>query len=225
MDAYEFLTQFHDYLAPKLDPYEQVIYLYVVRHSRLLGQDDVTIGIGSAAKKGVFGTGNTGDSMSPGNCRKKLRSLELKGCLTIVASEHHGFRIQAKLPCEIGGLIPPPVEHSQFDLEEINFFDDPKYRPLILEREQHKCFYCLRSIDNATYVLEHVISRPRGNNSYRNVVAGCRQCNNRKGSSTAEDFLRTLYRESFLSSSELEDRLSHLERLRAGELKPSVIKH
>jgi hypothetical protein len=44
----------------------------------------------------------------------------------------------------------------------------------------------------------------------------------RKGSSSAEDFLRTLDREKLLSAAEFEGRISHLERLRAGELKPDV---
>jgi 5-methylcytosine-specific restriction endonuclease McrA len=69
--------------------------------------------------------------------------------------------------------------------------------------------------------MEHVISRPDGSNSYKNIVAACRECNNRKKTS-AEDLLRTLYRESFLSASELEDRVSHLERLRLGDLKPEI---
>jgi hypothetical protein len=30
----EFFQQFQDYLAPKLDTYEQAIYLYVFRHGR-----------------------------------------------------------------------------------------------------------------------------------------------------------------------------------------------
>ena len=44
MDTTEFLMQFQDHVAPRLDTYEQVIYLYVVRHSRLVGRDDVVIG-------------------------------------------------------------------------------------------------------------------------------------------------------------------------------------
>jgi HNH endonuclease len=71
-------------------------------------------------------------------------------------------------------------------------------------------------------VIEHVISRPSGNNSYRNVVAACRDCNNRKGNSEAEDFLRVLFRERFLSNDEFEQRLSHLQRLQAGELRPTL---
>jgi hypothetical protein len=64
------------------------------------------------------------------------------------------------------------------------------------------------------------VSRPHGDNSYRNVVAACRQCNNRKGSSDAEDFLRVLYRENILSHDDFEQRLFHLYRLKIGELRP-----
>jgi hypothetical protein len=111
---------------------------------------------------------------------------------------------------------PPP------SIEDLDFFDVPENRLAILVREHHRCFYCLRAVNGDNYVIEHVLSRPNGNNGYRNVVAACRHCNNRKSDSTAEDFLRTLYRESFLNDTEFEDRLSHLERLRNGELKPEV---
>ena len=36
-----------------------------------------------------------------------------------------------------------------------------------------------------------------------------------------KDWLRTLYREGFLEAVVFQDRLSHIERLRGGELKPS----
>lgn len=39
MDCQHFIEQFQDYLAPKLDTYEQALYLYIFRHSRLLGAD------------------------------------------------------------------------------------------------------------------------------------------------------------------------------------------
>jgi len=71
-------------------------------------------------------------------------------------------------------------------------------------------------------VLEHVVSRPNGDNSYRNVVAACRQCNNRKGSLEADTFLRVLYREALLSADEFNERLTQLTRLRNGEVKPAV---
>ena len=77
-------------------------------------------------------------------------------------------------------------------------------------------------MDDQTYVIEHVISRPEGDNSYRNLVAACRECNNRKGAVAAEEFLRTLYRDALLERAEFEDRLVLLGKLRSGELKPVV---
>jgi hypothetical protein len=42
MDLQQFIAEFQDYLAPKLDTYDQAIYLYIFRHSRLIGLDEVT---------------------------------------------------------------------------------------------------------------------------------------------------------------------------------------
>jgi 5-methylcytosine-specific restriction endonuclease McrA len=102
----------------------------------------------------------------------------------------------------------------------MDFFEVPENRLLILKREDYKCFYSLQRLDEKNFVVEHVVSRPNGNNSYRNVVAASREINNRKGSMTAEEFLRKLFRDGFLSASELEDRLLKLVRLQAGEIKP-----
>ncbi len=132
MDCHEFLTQFHDFLAPNLDRYEQAIYLYVIRHSRLVGEDAVTIGINSSARKGAFGRRRPGKAMSPGNCREKLRSLETKGCIKVLGCEHRGIRIQALLPSEIPGIIPPPADPATFNLEMMDFVEVAENRILIL---------------------------------------------------------------------------------------------
>lgn len=119
------------------------------------------------------------------------------------------------------GTIPSPVSEAlKLDIESVDFFT-AENRSHILSREKHRCFYCQRAINKETYVIEHVISRPAGNNTYRNLVAGCRECNNRKNDTSAEDFLRLLYRESVLSSSEFKDRLKSLELLQSGGLKPT----
>ena len=64
------------------------------------------------------------------------------------------------------------------------------------------------------------MSRPEGDNTYRNLVAACVSCNNRKGNRLVDEFLRGLYRDGYLSSEEFESRLSALQLLRSGELKP-----
>lgn len=221
MDASAFLKNYHDHLAHRLDTYEQALYLYVIRHSRLVGLDEVVIGFKSARKKIALGIGTAGSPMSEDVCYKKLRTLQQKGCLKILGSERSGTRVHELLPEELG-VMPAEAALVAVDVEQIDFFSVAENRLLILEREGHRCFYCVGALNGDNYVVEHVISRPAGTNSYRNVVASCRRCNNRKGESLAKDFLRTLYRESFLNAEDFEDRISHLERLQAGELRPEL---
>jgi hypothetical protein len=220
VDLKRVFEHYQDHLAPRLDTYEQAVYLYVLRHSRLLGLDDVTIGFKSARKKMAFGIGEAGKPMSEGTCYEKLRSLEKKGCLAILGTERAGTRVRLRLPDEIDGLVPPDVALPAADPELFDFFSIPQNRVLLLEREGHRCFYCLRQLTADNYVVEHVRSRPNGNNSYRNVVAACIQCNNRKGAAQAEDYMRVLYREGFLNEGDFGVRLAMLAKLAEGGLKP-----
>jgi len=220
VDAAEFIIAFQDHLAPKLDTYEQAVYLYVYRHSRLIGQDEAVIGFKSARRKLALGIGKAGSAPSEGVIYEKLRTLEAKGCIKVLSSERTGTRLRLYLPNEIPGLVPAASVEQPIDLEAVDFFDVPEHRQAILRREGHKCFYCQRTINEQSYVLEHVVSRPEGDNGYRNLVAACRQCNNRKGAVSAEEFLRNLYREALLDQAEFEDRVSNLAKLRSGQLKP-----
>lgn len=222
MDYREFIIQFQDHLAPRLDTYEQAIYLYLFRHSRLLGIDEVTIGFKSARNRMACGVGEKGRPMSENTAYIKLASLQEKGCLSILRTTHKGRALKLHLPNEISGVVqesPPEVEQ---DLEEMDFFNVPENRLLLLKRENFRCFYTLQSLDSSNFVVEHIVSRPKGNNSYRNLVAASREANNKKGATSAEDFLRTLFRDGYLSEKELQDRLHKLVQLKEGELKPQL---
>lgn len=220
MELEQFFRDFQDHLAPRLDTYEQAVYLYLFRHTRFIGLEDAVVGFKSARRRMACGVGEKGKPMSENTAYEKLRSLAEKGCITILDSTREGRKIRLYLPSEISGVIVPEASVAPPDIETEDFFNDEGNRDRILMREEHRCFYCLRQLNGENYVIEHVVSRPTGNNTYRNVVAACRQCNNRKGSADVEDWLRTLYRDGFLGESEFRDRVSHLERLRAGELKP-----
>ena len=223
MDEFiHFFAQFQDHLAPRLDVYEQAIYLFIARQTIVEGKREETIGFKSARKKLAFGVGKAGTPPSEHTVYEKLRTLEAKGCISIVSSERSGTRIRIILPAEIPGLLPVASLATVVSLEQLDFFAVPENRHLILEREKWQCFYCFAKLDENNHVLEHVVSRPDGDNSYKNVVAACRRCNNRKNSSLAEDFLRSLYREGILSGDDLGHRLAELLRLRAGELRPHV---
>jgi len=223
MDSRQFLLNFHDRMVPLLDVYEQSIYLYIVRMSRLIGQADAVIGFKSARKKLAFGVGKANTPPSERICYEKVRSLESKGFVKVLGTEWKGMRIAPLLPSEIASLNPPEeVVENSVALEDMDFFNDAENRVLIREREGNLCFYCQARLNDSNYVIEHVLSRPEGDNSYRNLVAACRTCNNRKSDVDVRDFIRTLYREGVLSQEELISRISHLELLQGGELKPNV---
>jgi 5-methylcytosine-specific restriction endonuclease McrA len=140
----------------------------------------------------------------------------------VVRTNHAGKLIRLFLPSEIQGIIPPPVQEREVEIETMDFFDDPANRLLLLKRENYKCFYTLQKLDKDNFIVEHVVSRPAGNNSYRNCVAAAREANNKKGATSAEDYLRRLFRENYLSESEFQDRLRALDQLKQGLLKPPL---
>jgi 5-methylcytosine-specific restriction endonuclease McrA len=125
------------------------------------------------------------------------------------------------LPSDIAGVVVLPTTPAELDLEAEDFFEIAANRQRIREREGGRCFYCFKSIDGGNWVIEHVVSRPQGTNAYRNVVAACKQCNDRKKDLLAEDWLRALYRDGVLNQGECATGIANLARLRAGELKPS----
>jgi hypothetical protein len=221
MDAKAIFEQFQDHLALLLDTYEQAIYLYILRHGRLQGVEEIVIGFKSARRRIATGIGEKGKPISEGTCYEKLRALQSKGFIEIVGTERGGTRIRLRLPSEIDGVIPADETSEERDIETMDFSGDPLNRLAILHRDSNRCFYCLRLVDSSNYVIEHLISRPLGNNSYRNVVASCIGCNNRKSDTPVEQFLRQLYREGFLSKLEFEDRTHALQRLQAGEMNPT----
>lgn len=225
MDLLQFFTQFQDHLAPKLDAYEQAIYLYVFRHGRLLGLEEVTIGLKSARHRLAMGAGQKGKAMSENTAYEKLASLQEKGYITVVRTNHTGRVLRLHLPCEISGLLPLDEPEIQVDIEQMDFFNVPENRVLLLEREHFKCFYTLQSLDKDNFIVEHVVSRPMGDNSYRNCVAASREANNKKGAGSAEDYVRRLFREGYLNEAEFQDRLHALSQLKAGLLKPPLHLH
>jgi 5-methylcytosine-specific restriction endonuclease McrA len=109
------------------------------------------------------------------------------------------------------------------DINAIDFYSNRTYVDALVKREDGKCFYCLRAINPETCVLDHVISKAmRGDDSFRNVVACCHECNAAKQSQDPAAFLRTRYRLGLLSQSELQERVSVLEKLQFGQLVPEI---
>ena len=160
--------------------------------------------------------------MSESTAYGKLASLQDKGCITVVRTNHAGRVLRLHLPSEIPGLIQPQEAETEIDIEAMDFFNVSENRALLLKREQSKCFYTLQKLDKDNFIVEHVVSRPAGDNSYRNCVAASRETNNKKGATSAEDYLRRLFREGYLNESEFQNRQHALVQLKAGLLKPPL---
>ncbi len=222
-DVIEFFCQFQDFMASKIDVYEQAIYLYLFRHSRLIGKNSVVVGFKSERTRLATGVGENGKPMAEHTAYLKLTSLAQRGFLNIIDTTHKGKHVSVLLPHEIPNLISEIEEVSrQLDLEDMDFFNDPVNRVLILKRENYRCFYTLKKLTAETFVVEHVVSRPDGNNGYRNCVAASREANNKKGSLSAEDFIRSLYRDDYLNTFEFQGRMRALQELQDGLLKPPL---
>jgi HNH endonuclease len=75
-------------------------------------------------------------------------------------------------------------------LGKFDFFADRLYLAALLARENGACFYCLRQVRADNCQLDHVVAQAGGmNNSYRNIVVACHECNTTKQAAAAADFI------------------------------------
>lgn len=163
--------------------------------------------------------------MGESKIRDSIRSMDRKGCIQIEDRSRKGHFLRILLPREIASLSlearnnqAPPL-----DIETLDFFTGRKYLASLLARENNRCFYCLREVTAESASLDHVIAQAdASDNSYRNVVVACHQCNSLKQATAGDEFLRILYRKGLLSVIEFEDRNAALESLRSGRLVPII---
>jgi predicted DNA-binding transcriptional regulator len=220
-DAKLVWKQLEDDLVPRLglNLTERVVYAHLLRHSRLEGQRQLRFSIVQLARS---------VRISDQPVRHAVRSLAAKGALRLVDRTQAGHLVEVFLPDEIqaappDGTVPACLARrpGSANLEEMDFLQVSSRREAIHARERGLCFYCLRRFVTRGRVLDHVVPQARGgSNSYRNLVSCCVECNSQKGETSAEDFLRSLYRLRRITSAELEARLRALEALAAGELRP-----
>lgn len=216
--------QIEDLLAPRLSlsTIERVAYYHLLRHSRLEGKLRFRFSIPWLAQ---------GCGLSRGGVIKALRRLISRGVLRVIeCNSVVGHVVQVLLPEEIPGVraaksaaTKPAGTSHDANLVEMDFLKTRLLQGAIHAREGGKCFYCLRRLMRNRRCLDHVVPQARsGNNSYRNLVSCCLECNSSKGVRSAEEFFRFLYRQRRLSTADLNGRLRALDDLAAGKLKPAL---
>jgi hypothetical protein len=149
--------------------------------------------------------------------------LNQRGCIKIEERSPKGHLVRVFLPEEIAGLLPKENPAAPIDLETIDFFANRQFISALLVREDNRCFYCLKNLCAESCQLDHVIAQAsEKDDSYRNIVCSCHECNTTKQAQASSDFIRSLYRKGALSQPELENRLNALEQLQQGKLVPDV---
>ena len=226
LNAAQIWKDFEDFLCPNLtlSVYDRAVYSHLLRHTRLENKPEVQISIEKLS---------VGSAMSRSGAREALRRLEARGVLQLI---RHGYQtrhvIRLKLPSEVQGVRATKNNSAQSafvaryraDMETVDFLRYQNLRRSIHQRENGKCFYCLRGLTTHNRCLDHVVPQANlGGNSYRNLVSCCFDCNSRKKEGPAQELLRWLFRERRLSAYEFRARLRALQALKAGKLKPQVM--
>jgi 5-methylcytosine-specific restriction endonuclease McrA len=211
------LAQIEDLLVPllRLSSGERALYYLLLRLTHLEGKRRIHISRRALARRGGF---------SINTVRSQAQRLAQKKCLRLLRRSLDGVEIELFLPAEIPACRARARRCGRRELEQADWFHSDRHRAAILRRERERCFYCLSELPPGAERFDHVVARrSRGNNSYRNIVACCFECNSRKSGLSAREFLRLLLRKSRLSSREFAARLRALRDLRAGKLVPQIV--
>jgi len=214
LDLAQLWRDIEDHLVPflLLTSGERALYYHLLRHARLQDKRHVRV-----SKRGLARSFGTSVPTVTGH----LRSLVHKGCIRILDRGMAGHIIEILTPEEIPGCLLPDPAAEAAELEDADCVRSAGLRAAILRRESHACFYCRRPLPAGAEFFDHVIAvASGGDNSYRNIVACCFDCNSRKRHLPADEFLRELLRASRLSPAEFDARLAALEALQDGALVP-----
>jgi hypothetical protein len=232
LDAVQVWKQMEDLLAPQLNfsLADRVIYSHLFRHSRLEGKLQLQFSISWLAR---------GVGLSCKFTRDTVRRLIARGVLHLVECNCRAQHVvRLRLPLEVKGVGsakiaghrpggpagPAPAPGVVVNIEEADFLEKQVLRQALHEREGGRCFYCSRRISARRRCLDHVVPQANlGNNSYRNLVSCCLDCNSLKADRNAVEFVRSLYRDRRLSADELTGRLRALDDLAAGKLLPPLV--
>jgi HNH endonuclease len=216
LDWSKVAVEVEDLLAPQLqlDVYERTLYYHMLRHTRLVGKESAVFGLATLA---------SATAMSDWKVREAVRSMDSKGCIKIEDRSTKGHLVRVLLPSELPNVQAVSKVSPTIDVETLDFFTERRYLTALLAREDEHCFYCLRRVAPESCVLDHANPQVSGrDNSYRNIVVACHECNSAKQGRNGEDFIRLLYRNGILSGSECQDRLEAVTALRSGKLVPQL---
>ena len=221
-NAEQVWKEFEDHLAPRLglSTVDRVVYSHLVRHSRLEGKLQLQFSLPWLAR---------GTDLCAAFVREAVRRLVGHRVLRLVQRSKAGHVVEVRIPNEVRATRPREIPRRaasrtvECDLDNLDFLKSAGLRLAIYGREEGRCFYCLSRVTPATRCLDHVVPLAKcGDDSWRNLVSCCHECNSKKNDLPAADFLRWLHRERRLTEAELATRFRALDALAAGKLRPRL---
>jgi hypothetical protein len=81
---------------------------------------------------------------SDSKTREVVRSMHLKGLVTIVERSRRGHLIRPNVPRQIRAIEFEALAPPELDWETADVYTNRKFAAAILRREGHSCFYCSR---------------------------------------------------------------------------------
>jgi len=197
----------------ELDVWERALYWHLLRHTHVEGRPMFVTGLEALSRK---------TAASTTKLREAIRSMAAKGCITIDDRNRAGHAITVLLPEQIPGLLVV-TQTAPIEIEQLDFYQDRRYLEALMERQQGQCVYCLRMLTAESAVLDHLVSQMAGgSNSHKNIVVACHACNSGKQASSADEFLRLLYRQGVLGQDDLKARLELVSKISGGALVPVI---
>jgi len=212
---------FHDlfarvFNAKKIGAYGRLIYCAILAKAASQG----TSSLAMRSKELADAT-----SLSQNTVKRHIRELSKASLLTIEDLSHSGFHITLSDLKSIVESLPNQDQalQSDVDIEGLDFFAGRKYVRQLLARQNGRCIYTLKPLTEDTSHLDHLVSSLKGgDNSYRNIVACTFEANTRKGSGSAADFLRLMFREALLSEEEFKLQLQLIDDIATGVVRPEI---
>lgn len=182
--------QIVDYLAPLQTPTEQAVYYYLLRHSLLEGQSTVQVGDRTIAKEvsaSAKGKLAKTPGLAPSTIASTLRDLQKKGHIVILTIEQKGKVIEIKYPSQISECVEM-MQESKTDDIITDYYNDPRGRELVFERDDWRCQYCGEKLNKNNIAIDHYIPQRAGrDNSIENLKTSCISCNSIKSGKSFEE--------------------------------------
>lgn len=172
---------------------------------------------------GKFCGNERGDGVVTKNEAVRSRTIILQdlGCIKIIRSRVGANTIVVTKPSEIPFVIEAinseskniaPVSNS------IDCYNNYARKIKLLERDDNKCVYCLKNINEESFYIDHIIPRANGGTNYKNnLISACHSCNTKKSDQDIWDFLKETYRQGLLDQGEYLKQKQYIESICASD--------